>query len=638
MAKGLLDMNPLYNRETVIEAIGEAIIEAMKNGDGRIRCYGAKCIGAIRAKKAVRPLIEYLSDEDPDVRCDAAAALGMIGDPEAVPSLIQALNDSDGPVRICVIQALAALGDPSAAGPLIHAMSSTDNFIYSMGEISGDYQWEIRERAAEALGRIGNTMSVQGLMDILKDEDVDLMIDTVFRSIIQSGDSRGLDTISTYLKDHDPKVRRKAARALIHTRDKGILDLLAESLIDKDSVVKVNIIEAIGNIGGEKEIIPLVFLLKDEDRDVRIKAAETICKISRERSRRFIFPLLQDPAPDVRRKAVELLAEAGNVESVVALIPLLEDKGPGVCGEAILALGKIGNDRAVPSLLSILNDQQKRADLRCKSLFSLGKMGFLDGLDAMLERLLDRKEDETLRRTALQVLPMFGQEPLLQRMNVLLNEGDDLVRKGFAKILRDFRDPESEEILLCLLLHDEIEEVKREAALSLAYRGKDAGIDILASWMTPFLSASEGVAPCVEAVCDALREIRNDKAINLLLKGITSNNPAFRCFAARAIGLTGNRSLVGPIADLLTDEDKDVRREAVIALGKLGDRMILAPLIASLYDHERFHDLRIEIACACKMIDLEMTTELMLDTLMNMEKKDDHWLMIETLSAMYSVS
>lgn len=638
MQEGVLELKRLYYREAAIEAIGEAIIEAMKHGDGRIRCYGARALGSIRAKKAVRPLIEYLSDEDPDVRSDAASALSMIGDREAVPFLLQCMNDSDGNVRISVIQALAAFGDTSAAEPLVHAMSSTDSFPFFLGELSGDYRWEIRERAAEALGQIGGTTSVQGLMDILKDEDVDLMLETIFQSLVQSGDKRGLDAVAAYLKDPDPTVRRKAARAFIHTEHKEMLGCLMEALMDEDSMVKVNIIEAVGRIGGEKEVLPLVFLLKDEDQDVRIKAAEAICRIDKERSVRFIPPLLKDTASKVRSKAVELLTGIGTGECMEALLPLLKNKDARVCGEAILAIGKIGNDRAVTPLLSILNDRQRKTELRCNAVFSIGKMGFLDCLDTVIERLMDMEEDETLRHIALQVIPMFGQEPLIQRINILLNEGDDLIKKGLAKILRDFRDPESESHLLCLLLHDESEGVKREAALALAYRGRDAGLAYLTTLITPFLSSSEGADPLIEAVCDAVKEIRNDEAVNLLLKGITSKNPALRCFAARAIGHTGNRSLVEPVADLLTDEDKDVRREAVVALGRLGSREALVPLASSLYDHERFHDLRREITSACKMIDLEMFTELMMDTLMDNNKKDNHWLVIETLTVLYRVS
>lgn len=643
MEKGLLDMKPLYNREVAIDAIGEAIIEAMKEGDGRTRCYGAKALGTLKAKKALHPLMmEYLNDEDPDVRCDAAASLGEIGDREAIPALIQSLKDGDGLVRVSAIGALAKIGDPIAVEPLIHAMVSPGSFPYMLGVLSGDTRWEIRERAAEALGHIRDPRSVQGLMDILHDEDVDLMLETVFQSLVQSGDRRGLDAVATYLKDTDTSVRRKAARAFIYAKDREVLDRLIETLIDEDSVVKVNIIEAVGNISGEREILPLLFLLKDEDEDVRGKAAETICKIDRGRSMRFISPLLQDPSANVRRKAIELLAEIGSGECAEVLIPSLEDKDTGVCGEAVLALGKIGDDRAVPPLLSILKNRQKRTDLRWAAIFALGKTGFLDGLDVMIDLLLDQKEDEALRRMVLQVLPtfgsMFGQDAFLQRMNVLLNNGDVLVKKGLAKILRGFRDPESESLLLCLLLHDESDEVKREAAISLAYRGKDVGIDILTSLITPFLSTSEGGDPCIEEVCDALKEIVNDRAVNLLLKGVTSKNSSCRCFAVRAIGHRENRGFVEPIADLLTDEDKDVRREAVIALGRQGDRRALSLLIQSLYDYERFNDLRREIISALKKIDVEESTEILLETLLDKEKKDNHWAAIEALSTLYSVA
>jgi len=632
-------MNLYYNREMIMEAIGEGIIEAMKAGDGRTRCFGAKALGRLKVNIAVHTLIEYLDDEDPDVRCDAAAVLGELSDPQAVPALIQSMDDGDGAVRICAIQALGKIGSPVAVEPLIHAMVSPGSFPYMLGELSGDYRWEIREKAAESLGKLRDPRSVIALTEFLSDEDADLMLETVFRSLIQSGDPGGKEAVALYLKDPDPRIRRKAVRAFSHSGDEEMPDYLRDLLADGDSVVRGSVIESIGNTGSEKDIIPLILLLKDEDSDVRIKAAEAIYKINKEKAIKHLFVLLHDPVSDVRKKIIGLLGETGSGECVEALIHLLAEKDDGVCGEAILALGRIGNDMAAPSLKALVKGRRSEV-LRSRALFALGKIGGLEGLEIVSDILIDKGEDKEIKRMALQVLPMFDQEAILNRVGKILNTGaDDLVRRGVARIFRNFEDHESDKTLLFFLRSDENEDVRREAALSLAYRGNDAGMDTLNSLIDSCLSsAGEGGLKIIGDVCDAIREIRTEQAVNLLLKCASSQNPAFRCFAVRAIGKTGNRAMIDTVEDLLTDDDKDVRREAVIALGRLGDRKSIVPLISSLSDLERFNDLRNEIAIACKGIDMEMTTELLLDFLMDTEKKEYHWVAIETLVMIYGDS
>ena len=59
-----------------------------------------------------------------------------------------------------------------------------------------------------------------------------------------------------------------------------------------------------------------------------------------------------------------------------------------------------------------------------------------------------------------------------------------------------------------------------------------------------------------------------------------------RSVAAEALGRLGNRRAVEPLLAALTDEDATVRRRAIGALGTIGDTRGLKPLIAALNDGE----------------------------------------------------
>src|SRR3990172_1099174 len=303
-------------RLSYMKIVVEAVITAMRNGDERTLCCAARSLGKLKAKDAVKHLVGYLKYPDPDVICDAASALGKIGERESTPHLVQLLKDEDGLVRMCAIQALADIGDSLAVEPLIQSMNSTAGFPVVLGELSGDYQWEIRERAAKALGKIKDQRVVQGLIDMLKNEDADMM---------QQGDRKGIEAVALYLKDPDAGIRRKASSAFIYAEDVAAIDYIKDALVDEDISVKCNAIEAIGNIGNEKDALLLVLLLKDSDIDVRKIAAEVMVKIIGEKAVKYILPLLSDKDRGIRKKAVELLTNIGSAACVDPLINILKD-------------------------------------------------------------------------------------------------------------------------------------------------------------------------------------------------------------------------------------------------------------------------------------------------------------------------
>ena len=118
----------------------EALIEALKDEDPRIRKIVAETLGRIGDKKAVEPLIEALKDEDPEVRKFVAFQLAWVKDKKAVEPLIEALKDKDPEVRINVADYLSMFGDERAIEPLIEALK--------------DENPKVRKDVAETLERL----------------------------------------------------------------------------------------------------------------------------------------------------------------------------------------------------------------------------------------------------------------------------------------------------------------------------------------------------------------------------------------------------------------------------------------------------------------------------------------------------
>jgi HEAT repeat protein len=576
-----------------------AIISVMRNGDGRIRSFAARVLGIMRAAEASEDLTGYLNDPDPDIRCDVISALGSIRDKGALLELHKALQDEDGQVRIIAIQSIAEFADTSSAVPLINVMTSKEEFFYDLGgDLSGNYRWEIQEKAAHALGRINDHRSVQALLDILKDDDAEYMLGAILQSLIKLGDRKGIEAAAGYLNDPDVAKRRKAARSFCYSKDNSVLEFIIEALVDEDNIVKINALEAIENIAGEKDIIPVVLLLKDNDSDVRAKTIEVIARVGGEKAAKHITPLLCDPASSVRKKAAEILGNLGGKESVEPLIRLLQDNDEGVAAEVILSLGKIGDRSGISPLIAALKDKKMIIALRSRAIFSLIRISAEEGFQAATDILADKVEDKELRLMAL-------------------------------RSLKDYDKQQSEAVLLPLL-NDEADAVKKEAAIFLSNNGNDSGFDIMVS------SLNDKDCNCIAEAFNAIKNIKSERAIAALFDGLKSKDVNMRCGAAIAICEAGDKDAVESVIEMLKDEKKEVRRAAIIGLGRLCDKRAIRHFVASLFDYELFDDLRYEIAISLKKIDIDESTILLLNVLSNKsESRNNHWTAMEALSVIH---
>ena len=109
------------------------------------------------------PLIEQLNSPNTDTatKMIAASLLGVTGDAAAVFGLITALGNRAVPVRIAAARALGRLGDSIAVGYLVEVLE-------------GDPDPEVREATAEALGELGSASAAWALEKAQASEHVAL--------------------------------------------------------------------------------------------------------------------------------------------------------------------------------------------------------------------------------------------------------------------------------------------------------------------------------------------------------------------------------------------------------------------------------------------------------------------------------
>jgi len=162
------------------------VINALNDDDSDVREEAARALGKIAVRggdvgSAVSVLIDAFKDKDSDVKGSAAWALGEISSAGAVPVLIQALKDKNSRVRYEAADALEKMGlDKIPVEIKTLALLILDKLrkVTELGESAvpvlvsslKDKHGPLREKAAWALGEIGDMRQVPALTDVLNDE------------------------------------------------------------------------------------------------------------------------------------------------------------------------------------------------------------------------------------------------------------------------------------------------------------------------------------------------------------------------------------------------------------------------------------------------------------------------------------
>jgi HEAT repeat protein len=181
------------------------IRQAMAALDGRdveARAEAIEMLGDRRHRPAVPRLMELVEEVDPGTRFLIVRALGMIGDPAAVTVLLKAMRGDDIWTRSAATGALIRFGTVSVDG-LIVAL--------------GDKDKAVRRAAAKAIGKIGSSDhdgdAIRGLSVALLDVDAGVRRFAAEALGRLEADSM-VDELSEVLRDHNPKVRIAAFKAL----------------------------------------------------------------------------------------------------------------------------------------------------------------------------------------------------------------------------------------------------------------------------------------------------------------------------------------------------------------------------------------------------------------------------------------
>lgn len=402
--------------------------------------------------------------------------------------------------------------------------------------------------------------------------------------------------------------------------DQGVNDALAEVLQGGVDIHRCEAARALGRIGSDQATGVLLEALLDEDEDVRSDAAEALEAICDPRAaKQLLENLIGDPCSEVKMAALKALANMKSTDVIPWLKRLLTWHNEEIVWDedeffeggwdswvdlqiaAIKALADFGAREAIPEIVAAINEEDAQ-DLTEFAFEAFARMGG-PGVDALVE-FLDDKEQLRRRRAGV-ALAAIDHDAARAAVLHALKDPAKAVRLAVAEAVRaeNFNDE-----ICAILLADKEPEIRIVAISQLP----EADTDQLISWLDD---------PASEVRCSVLnrlmkiQKVETGPELQEKLEILTKDgSPSVGAIALETLGtrygqsageilqehlqdltcpeeirlgaLRGLRSIasdeaVSAIAQILTGDERQLRFEAIAALGEIAALTALPNLAAT---------------------------------------------------------
>jgi len=287
--------------------------------------------------------------------------------------------------------------------------------------------------------------------------------------------------------------------------------------------------------------------LADDDPAIRADAASRLGQARAKDAVASLLVVMNDPNEAVRVNAVRALGEIGDTSVIDRIAPLVTDPVSTVRMAACQALGMLNDPRGVPGLEKALSDENQT--VRIVAARSLGTIPGPESLDVLV-RVALQDESEVIRSHVMKVIGERRSKDAVPRLESALLAESDTVRANAARAL---------------------EEVGDKSSLPALIRALD----------DPFFKVRSLSAHAIAAVAKGDAEGKAAIAKRLAVE----EHQMVRVDLAWSLGLMGDRSQVEVLRGLLfKGQPEDVRAEAAIALGEVGDSSDLPRLEKAMDD------------------------------------------------------
>lgn len=329
---------------SALSAVNGRFVAALRGSDGVERVAIAKVLGTVGDADTMAVLVELLGD--PEVRSAATEAIRHIGTLHA-DALIDALTGGSTATRFAL---LPIVGSARAAEGIRLLLTDEDP--------------EIRARACEALGRIGDTASVPQLFLALGDRNP-----RVTYAATSAIHSLGIETTGALaihaLTTGSNTVRRQALRIIAYLGCEEAFEQVRAAVDDPDVRIAELAVAALGVLEDPRVEPILVTLARRPSDPLRSASMRAAAQRGGDVMAELLSRGLADEAAWVRYYACQGLGRLGNASSTAGLVSRLADAYPHVRIAAIEALARLDTPQAWQALTSAARssdgDEQRAA-------------------------------------------------------------------------------------------------------------------------------------------------------------------------------------------------------------------------------------------------------------------------------------
>lgn len=619
-----------------------ALCDVLLGGIDIHRVLAAQALGHIGGNEAVDALIKALLDEDEDVRTDAATALVRLGDSRADKQLLENLIGDPCPeVKLAAMTALAATRNSEVVPWLLRILASRDeDIVWDEDEFyaTGWDDWlDMQLKAIEGLANLGVEEAVPGIVTAINDDEAQDITDVAMKALARIGPS-GIAALAAYLENDDARLRRHAALVISRCDGPVAQSAVLRAIGDPSSEVRLAVARGLAEKNPADE--RLAVLLLDDQPQVRA-AAVPLCGAHHE-SRLDL--LLDDKDMNVRLAVLNLLADHPELSNIPLLVDRLRalmqspskliaasavgafavaepDKAASelvdlMAGEnistevqrgVISGLKAVGGDEAVQGLIGVVacDDRQVRleamsaiADLAAQTAWpNIAGDTLLAAVSGDLVAAPEIEPEQEKDETADDQEEIVGEAQEAEEAVVAEPEDDVFPTSTLESILGGFKSqaeaPPPEDVELT---DEDMEFLNLTGAGKKGRRTIPVVPDVVAHKDVRMFAARllgnfphSGVTlALLDPLCSGEKELQQTaidslahlaenlselpvEVLEALKAEAKSENRDIRRQAVRALGCSKDASVVMVLINTLDDEDSFVRREAIRSLGRLGE-------------------------------------------------------------------
>lgn len=363
---------------------------------------------------------------------------------------------------------------------------------------------------------------------------------------------------------------------------------LATRLAEDDEPARLNAAETIS----EDELYdtaPLLGALSDESWRVRRAA---IKGVSQRAAPDAIAALISSVVenhhnPSLLNSALQVLVSS-DVETVSPLIELLKNPNADLRMQAALALGEQKDARATEALIEALNDED--TNVRYHAIEALGKLKATGAVDALVE--IAESKDFFLTFAALDALTKIGDARIVPRIMPLLEDellsipavnllgqlGDDSAVAPLTALLNNPTGPVEAVADALATLSDRYEKQYGEARFIADLTSREISPTGVQNLLDTLEAPGKEDYRSIALVLGWLKGAGVDRALTRLMGRVDLRDEIIEALVRHG---SGTASL---LISQLKAEDLEVRRSAVVALGRIGDVSATPALVNTLRD------------------------------------------------------